>query len=132
MCGIFATINTQPVTPSLLSGLALLSYRGYDSAGIAVINQGGLVRQRAQGKLENLSLQLEQEPVEGFIGIAHTRWATHGLPTERNAHPHMTLDVAVVHNGIVENCNALRAKLEGQGYVFESETDSESIAHLIT
>lgn len=132
MCGIYAAINTSSVTDSLLSGLSSLTYRGYDSAGIAVINGGKIERRRASGKLDKLSNLLKISPLNGHIGIAHTRWATHGLPIESNAHPHMTSRVAVAHNGIVENYTELRSMLESNGYIFESETDSETIAQLIT
>ncbi|WP_096086161.1 glutamine--fructose-6-phosphate transaminase (isomerizing) [Agaribacterium haliotis] len=132
MCGIFAAVNNKTVTAELLSGLSSLSYRGYDSAGIAVVKDGQLSRARCEGKLQNLTAQLSAAPIDGSIGIAHTRWATHGLPTEKNAHPHMTQRVAVVHNGIVENANELRHFLEQHGHRFESETDSENIAQLIT
>ena len=132
MCGIFAAVNTESVTGALLSGLSSLSYRGYDSAGIAVLDRGFLERRRAGGKLENLSKLLSIAPLEGKAGIAHTRWATHGLPNEQNAHPHMTARVAVAHNGIVENYHELRQALESEGYQFESETDSETIVQLIT
>ena len=132
MCGIFAAINEHSVTPSLLAGLEALSYRGYDSAGIAVIGQQGLERRRAEGKLHNLAQVLKATPLEGAIGIAHTRWATHGSPTMRNAHPHMSSRVAVAHNGIIENYQALRDELVNEGYFFQSETDSETIPLLIT
>jgi len=132
MCGIFGVINGQSVTSSLMAGLAALSYRGYDSAGIAVVGSNGLERRRARGKLGSLAKVLETAPLEGHIGIAHTRWATHGAPTKRNAHPHMTARVAVAHNGIIENCMELRNSLESDGYVFQSDTDSETIPLLIT
>ncbi|MCP3870935.1 MAG: glutamine--fructose-6-phosphate transaminase (isomerizing) [Gammaproteobacteria bacterium] len=132
MCGIFAAINGHSVTNNLIAGLEALSYRGYDSAGIAVVSRQGLERRRAKGKLENLEKRLQSEPVDGTIGIAHTRWATHGAPTRQNAHPHMTPQVAVAHNGIIENYQALQEDLDGDGYLFQSETDSEVIPLLIT
>ncbi len=132
MCGIFAAVNTGSVTDNLIHGLSSLTYRGYDSSGIAVIDNGRIRRRRAPGKLKELSDLLKVSPVNGQIGIAHTRWATHGLPNEKNAHPHMTARVAVAHNGIVENHDQLSLLLEASGYIFESETDSETIAQLIT
>ncbi len=132
MCGIFAAINGSSVTNSLIKGLDALSYRGYDSAGIAVVGPQGLERRRARGKLKNLTHSLESEPLEGNIGIAHTRWATHGEPNKRNAHPHMTRQVAVAHNGIIENYPMLRQELEEDGYRFQSDTDSEVVPLLIT
>jgi len=131
MCGIFGAINGQSVTNSLMAGLDNLSYRGYDSAGIAIIGQQGLERRRAEGKLVSLKRLLKISPLEGSIGIAHTRWATHGAATKSNAHPHMTEQVAVVHNGIIENYKMLHDLLEQDGYKFESDTDSETIPLLI-
>lgn len=132
MCGIFAAINGHSVTTNLMAGLQALSYRGYDSAGIVVIGAKGLERRRAKGKLGNLKETLIKSPVDGNIGIAHTRWATHGAPNTRNAHPHMTSKVAVAHNGIIENYQALRDELENEGYYCQSDTDSEVIPLLIT
>lgn len=132
MCGIVGIVGTGPVTDRLLAGLKRLEYRGYDSAGIAVIDaDGALLRRRAPGKLVNLDATLQSGPVEGRCGIAHTRWATHGAPTEANAHPHQAGSIAVVHNGIIENFRELKVELEAAGHVFASETDSEVIAHLI-
>ena len=133
MCGIVGAIAHRRITPILLEGLRRLEYRGYDSAGVAVLDDTGeLVRIRRKGKIRALEEALAQTPAEGMLGIAHTRWATHGVPSERNAHPHVCRDaVAVVHNGIIENHEPLRQKLEAQGYVFESETDTETIVHQI-
>ena len=133
MCGIVGYVGPREATPLLLEGLKRLEYRGYDSAGVAVMNGKGLETRRAPGKIVKLEQMLNARPVHGTLGIAHTRWATHGAPTEMNAHPHTSTDgtIAVVHNGIIENATALRARLEGNGYVFTSETDTETLAHLI-
>jgi len=132
MCGIIGIVGTSPVAPLLLDGLKRLEYRGYDSAGIATVVDGGIDRRRAEGKLANLGARVEREPIAGTIGIGHTRWATHGRPSEANAHPHADARVAVVHNGIIENFVALRRELEGAGHCFETETDTEVIVHLIS
>ncbi len=132
MCGIIGVIGKQQAAPLVLDALKRLEYRGYDSAGIATIVDGKLLRRRAQGKLAALAALLEREPMPGTIGIGHTRWATHGLPTEANAHPHATDKVAVVHNGIIENFQELRAELEKAGHVFTSQTDTEVVPQLIT
>jgi glucosamine--fructose-6-phosphate aminotransferase (isomerizing) len=132
MCGIVGILGTKPVALPILEALRRLEYRGYDSAGIATLCDGRIERRRAEGKLANLQAALERRPLDGISGIGHTRWATHGAPSESNAHPHATGRVAVVHNGIIENFAELRAELRGQGCIFESETDSEVIAHLIT
>ena len=132
MCGIFGIIGEQQVAPLLLEGLKRLEYRGYDSAGIASLSNGHIDRRRAQGKLANLSQKIKEAPLEGTVGIGHTRWATHGLPNERNAHPHATDKVAIVHNGIIENYITLKAELEQKGCKFETETDTEIVVHLVT
>jgi glucosamine--fructose-6-phosphate aminotransferase (isomerizing) len=132
MCGIVGIIGKAEVAPLLLDGLKRLEYRGYDSAGIATLVEGRIDRRRAEGKLGNLASRLEKHPLPGVIGIAHTRWATHGRPNEINAHPHATERVAVVHNGIIENFQELRRELEQAGRRFETETDSEVVAHLLT
>lgn len=132
MCGIVGIIGKEPVAPVILEALKRLEYRGYDSAGIATLDRGEIDRRRAEGKLFNLEKMLDEWPLEGTIGIGHTRWATHGAPTERNAHPHATDRVAIVHNGIIENFRALRERLTAAGAVFATETDSEVIAHLVT
>ncbi|HQC73599.1 MAG TPA: isomerizing glutamine--fructose-6-phosphate transaminase, partial [Candidatus Competibacteraceae bacterium] len=134
MCGIVGAIAERNVTPILLEGLRRLEYRGYDSAGIVTVDSrdGQLHRLRAVGKVQALAERLRAEPVRGPLGIAHTRWATHGEPCERNAHPHVSNDaVAVVHNGIIENYQELKAELIAAGYRFESDTDTEVVAHLI-
>jgi len=132
MCGIFGIIGEQQVAPLLLEGLKRLEYRGYDSAGIACLSDGVIHRRRAEGKLVNLAEKLDANPLDGTLGIGHTRWATHGLPNERNAHPHATDHVAVVHNGIIENYASLKAELQEQGANFTTETDTEVIVHLVT
>jgi len=132
MCGIIGIIGGEPVAPLLIDALKRLEYRGYDSAGIATLEDGALVRRRAQGKLKNLEQKLAREPLAGLIGIGHTRWATHGRPTEVNAHPHATERLAVVHNGIIENFAELRRELEGKGVKFSTETDTEVVAHLVS
>lgn len=132
MCGIVGGIAKRNITPILIEGLRRLEYRGYDSAGVAVLATGnGIKRTRAVGKVIELENALEKEPVHGNLGIAHTRWATHGKPAEHNAHPHMSERLAIVHNGIIENHNQLRKKLQELGYSFTSETDTEVVAHLL-
>src|SRR5580704_9129168 len=132
MCGIVGILAQRQVEPLLLDGLRRLEYRGYDSAGIATLTNGSIGYRRAEGKLDNLAARLKQEPLAGNVGIGHTRWATHGRPTEYNAHPHVTDKVAVVHNGIIENHRELRHELEQKQHRFRSDTDTETIAHLIT
>ncbi len=132
MCGIVGILAQRPVADLLVDGLRRLEYRGYDSAGIATLVGGHIETRRAVGKLNALAERLEREPLAGTVGIGHTRWATHGRPSEDNAHPHFTDHVAVVHNGIIENYRDLRKELEAKGHVFKSETDTESVAHLIT
>ncbi|MBD9457877.1 glutamine--fructose-6-phosphate transaminase (isomerizing) [Pseudomonas sp. PDM05] len=132
MCGIVGAVAERNITPILIEGLKRLEYRGYDSAGVAVFtNAGKLERTRRPGKVSELEQALNGEPLVGRLGIAHTRWATHGAPCERNAHPHFSGDLAVVHNGIIENHEVLRDQLKGLGYVFTSDTDTEVIAHLL-
>ncbi|MEC9346813.1 MAG: glutamine--fructose-6-phosphate transaminase (isomerizing) [Pseudomonadota bacterium] len=132
MCGIVGVIGNQDVSGRLVEGLRRLEYRGYDSAGIATMVDGRIDRRRAEGKLSNLEGVLSRNPLGGIIGIGHTRWATHGVPNERNAHPHATDRVALVHNGIIENYRELAAELSEAGCVFATETDTEIVAHLIT
>jgi glucosamine--fructose-6-phosphate aminotransferase (isomerizing) len=132
MCGIIGIIGRQQVAPLLLDGLKRLEYRGYDSAGMATLVNGHIERRRAEGKLANLGARLEREPLPGTIGIGHTRWATHGRPSERNAHPIATDRVAVVHNGIIENFQALKDELVAEGRVFQTDTDTEIVAQLLT
>jgi glucosamine--fructose-6-phosphate aminotransferase (isomerizing) len=133
MCGIVGAIASRDVTPILVEGLRRLEYRGYDSAGVALLTAGGrLDRRRAQGKVQQLANTIADRPIAGHRGISHTRWATHGVPSERNAHPHFSGDsVALVHNGIIENHDELREELRAKGYVFTSETDTEVVAHLV-
>lgn len=131
MCGIMGVIGARPASPLLMDALRRLEYRGYDSAGISTLVNGHIDRRRAEGKLANLTSVLERMPLDGCIGIGHTRWATHGAPTESNAHPHGTERVSVVHNGIIENHAELRAELEAAGQVFSSETDTETVAQLV-
>ena len=132
MCGIVAAVAQRDVVPLLIAGLKALEYRGYDSAGISVLEDGRLARVRAKGKVRELEALYESAPVAGMTGIAHTRWATHGVPNTVNAHPHVSSErVAVVHNGIIENHAELRAELKAKGYAFESDTDTEVIAHLV-
>ncbi|MCL4671414.1 MAG: glutamine--fructose-6-phosphate transaminase (isomerizing) [Sphingomonadaceae bacterium] len=132
MCGIIGIVGKEPVAERLVDGLRRMEYRGYDSAGVCTIDGGALVRRRAPGKLLHLVAELERNPAPGLIGIAHTRWATHGSPTAANAHPHATGEVALVHNGIIENFKPLRDELERAGRKLESETDTEVVAHLVS
>jgi glutamine---fructose-6-phosphate transaminase (isomerizing) len=132
VCGIVGILGREPVAEYLVDALKRLEYRGYDSAGIATLEGDELERRRAEGKLRNLEKKLEREPLKGTIGIGHTRWATHGRPSEQNAHPHATERLAVVHNGIIENFRELREELEKSGAEFASETDTEVVAHLVS
>ena len=132
MCGIIGILGSEPVADHLVDALKRLEYRGYDSAGIATLDHGHMGRRRAEGKLKGLENKLREEPLPGNVGIGHTRWATHGKPTESNAHPHATDKVAVVHNGIIENFRELRERLIAGGHKFASETDTEVVAHLVT
>jgi len=132
MCGIVGVAGTRDVAPIILEALKRLEYRGYDSAGIATLDGGMIARRRSPGKLGRLGVALEEKPLPGRTGIGHTRWATHGKPNETNAHPHATPRVAIVHNGIIENFRELKQELAAKGHVFESETDSEVAAHLVT
>jgi len=132
MCGIVGIAGTRDVAPVIVEALKRLEYRGYDSAGVATLVDGQIERRRAPGKLTNLEAALRQAPLTGHTGIGHTRWATHGAPTEANAHPHASARVAIVHNGIIENFRELKAELIAKGHKFQSETDSETAAHLVT
>jgi len=131
MCGIVGILGREEVAPRLMAALKRLEYRGYDSAGLAVLTPDGLDRRRAEGKLANLESLLKRDPISGSAGIGHTRWATHGAPTLRNAHPHTGEGVAIVHNGIIENYLDLRHELEAEGHSFETDTDTETVAHMI-
>jgi glucosamine--fructose-6-phosphate aminotransferase (isomerizing) len=132
MCGIIGIVGKEEVADRLVDGLRRMEYRGYDSAGVCTVDDGQLIRRRAPGKLIHLVEELKGNPAPGRTGIAHTRWATHGAPTAANAHPHATQVLALVHNGIIENFRSLREELTAQGRVFESETDTEVVAHLIS
>jgi glucosamine--fructose-6-phosphate aminotransferase (isomerizing) len=132
MCGIIGIVGNDQVAGRLVEGLRRMEYRGYDSAGVCTVQDGQLIRRRAEGKLKNLEAVLAADPAPGTTGIAHTRWATHGAPTTSNAHPHATREVALVHNGIIENFKPLREALQARGRVFESETDTEVVAHLVS
>ncbi|MBD3733951.1 MAG: glutamine--fructose-6-phosphate transaminase (isomerizing), partial [Sphingopyxis sp.] len=132
MCGIIGIIGKDQVADRLVDGLRRMEYRGYDSAGVCTVEGGQLIRRRAEGKLNNLVKELAGNPAPGTVGIAHTRWATHGAPTTSNAHPHATGEVALVHNGIIENFKPLREALQARGRTFESETDTEVVAHLVS
>ncbi len=132
MCGIVGILGSEPVADHIVEALKRLEYRGYDSAGVATLEAGQLVRRRSEGKLKNLAAKLVLEPLKGTVGIGHTRWATHGRPTENNAHPHASDRLAVVHNGIIENFRELREELMAKGHVFSTETDTEVVAHLVT
>src|SRR6201997_2683826 len=131
MCGIIGILGRGPVAEQLVDSLKRLEYRGYDSAGVATLEGAHLERRRAEGKLRNLEARLQAAPLSGHTGIGHTRWATHGKPTENNAHPHATERVAVVHNGIIENFRELREALAKKGTVFKTETDTEIVLHLV-
>ena len=130
MCGIVGIISTQSVTKRILTSLKRLEYRGYDSAGISAIKNRKIERCRAAGKLSNLERALVKQPISGSIGIGHTRWATHGVPSIENAHPHVSGQVAVVHNGIIENYQQLKEELANDGITMQTETDTEVVAHL--
>jgi len=133
MCGIVGAVAERNVVPILMEGLRRLEYRGYDSAGIAVLEDGNITRTRRVGKVQELQKALDENPVRADIGISHTRWATHGVPNKTNAHPHMSGDdIAIVHNGIIENYEELRDDLKSKGYEFVTDTDTEVVAHRIT
>ena len=131
MCGIIGIVSKNEVVNRLIDGLQRLEYRGYDSAGIATINSSEIVYSKSTGKLVYLKNKIKENPIDGHVGIGHTRWATHGEPIEINAHPHVTKNVAVVHNGIIENFAEFKDELLGKGIIFNSQTDTEVIARLI-
>jgi glucosamine--fructose-6-phosphate aminotransferase (isomerizing) len=133
MCGIIGYIGSKPVVPVLIEGLRKMEYRGYDSAGVAVVSPEGIALRRSAGKLANLESAIRSEPVDGLYGVGHTRWATHGRPTEENAHPHRdcTGRIVVVHNGIIENYLELKQLLHKEAHTFVTETDTEIVAHLV-
>ena len=131
MCGIIGVTGQGPAVPRLIESLKRLEYRGYDSAGVAAVMDGRIERRRAKGKIAALETVLAAEPLDGTVGIGHTRWATHGAPTVPNAHPHKAGRVCLVHNGIIENFAELKAELEAEGRGFESQTDTEVVAHLL-
>src|SRR5262245_57195817 len=133
MCGIVGYVGSKKATPILIEGLKRLEYRGYDSAGVALLNGEGLHVTKRPGKIRELEQALAKAPSPATCGIAHTRWATHGAPNEPNAHPHTSAngDIALVHNGIIENADALRSFLKSEGYTFASETDTETVVHLV-
>src|SRR6187455_2314383 len=133
MCGIIGYIGSKPVVPVLLDGLRRMEYRGYDSAGVALVSPEGISLRRSAGKLANLETSIKSDPIDGLYGVGHTRWATHGRPTEENAHPHRdcTGRIVVVHNGIIENYLELKKELQAEGHSFKTETDTEIVAHLV-
>ncbi len=131
MCGIIGVTGTGPAVPRLIDSLKRLEYRGYDSAGVAALVEGRIERRRAKGKIRELEAVLASHPLEATVGIGHTRWATHGAPTTENAHPHKAGRVTLVHNGIIENFAELKGELAAEGRTFESQTDTEVVAHLL-
>jgi len=133
MCGIFGAFSNKPVIDDILKGLSKLEYRGYDSSGISILDNNDIIKTiRAKGKLGNLFKKIKGQKFNGCIGIGHTRWATHGVPSTNNAHPHSSESVSIVHNGIIENYSYLKKMLQKKGFLFQSQTDSEVIAHLLS